>query len=91
MSHSRTRAINFRVTNEEFERLKTAASQQGARCLSDFARSKMLSQSNICPVLAPNEDRFLSFEQRVAALENSLGRLLDALSGAHLQRAHTDN
>jgi len=91
MSKARTRLVNFRVTDEEFERLKTASSRQGARCLSDFARSLTLGPPNICPVSGYYDDRLLSFDRRVAALERSMSRLVEALSGAPLQRANSDN
>lgn len=91
MSKTRTRLVNFRVTDEEFERLKSASSRQGARCLSDFARCVMLGQPNICPVTGSYDDRLLSFDRRVAALENSMARLVEALSGAQLQRGRSDN
>jgi hypothetical protein len=40
--NARKRLVNFRVTDEEFRRLKTASSLKNARCLSDFARSAIL-------------------------------------------------
>lgn len=37
-SKPRTRAINFRLSEDEFEELKRACAAEGARSLSDFAR-----------------------------------------------------
>lgn len=39
----RNRLVNFRLSEEEFESLKTACQASGARSLSDFARSAVLS------------------------------------------------
>ena len=39
----RTRLVNFRLTEEEYETLKTAAESRGARSISDFARAAILS------------------------------------------------
>ena len=79
MRKIRTRLVNFRVTDEEFERLKTASDRQGARCLSDFARSIMFGGSY--------DDRLLSLDQRLTGLERSMARLVEALSGAELRAA----
>jgi hypothetical protein len=39
----RTRLVNFRLTEEEYETLKSAAENRGARSISDFARAAILS------------------------------------------------
>jgi len=75
----RCRIINFRVTNDEFERLKSACSQQGARCLSEFARSIILGNAAIPP--GGINERLLSFESRLAKLELSLMRFQEAIAG----------
>ena len=93
MSQARTRLVNFRVTDEELERLKTASGRQGARCLSDFARCVMLGQPNLHPVAGAYDDKLVSFDQRLVALEHSMARLVEALSGTHNknQRAAAEN
>jgi hypothetical protein len=83
MSTARTRLVNFRVTDEELERLKTASGRQGARCLSDFARAVMLGQPNFRPVSGSYDDKLLSFDQRLIALEHSMARLVEALPGTY--------
>ena len=84
MPQLRTRLVNFRVTDEEFERLKTASGRQGARCLSDFARSVMLGQPNLRPLSGSYDDKLLGFDRRLAAVEHSIARLVEALSTAQL-------
>jgi hypothetical protein len=91
MSKPRTRLVNFRVTDEEFERLKAASDRQSARSLSDFARCVMLTQHDICSVSGSYDDRFVSFDRRVASLERSMARLVEALSGSQLQRVNSGN
>ena len=81
MRQIRTRLVNFRVTDEELERLKTASDRQGARCLSDFARSIMFGGTY--------DDRLLSMDQRLTGVEHSMARLVEALSGSRLQDANT--
>ena len=41
----RTRAVKFRVTDEEYEALRTGYSAQNARSVSDFARGAALRQA----------------------------------------------
>ena len=91
MTNARTRLVNFRVTDEEFERLKAASSQRHARSLSDFARGVMLAHHDLIDLSGSNDDRMLSFDRRVTALERSMARLVDALSGAQLNRADAEN
>jgi hypothetical protein len=91
MSKPRTRLVNFRVTDEEFDRLKTASGRQGARCLSEFARCVMLGQPNLRPAPGSYDDRLLAFDRRLTSLECSMARLVEALSGALPQRANADN
>ncbi len=71
--------MNFRVTDEEFERLKSASALQGSRCLSDFARSVMLTTAVPSPQPAapgePGSDRLLAVERRLSALESSVARM----------------
>ena len=42
MLKTRNRIVNFRVTEDEFTRLRTASMENGARCLSDYARTAIL-------------------------------------------------
>jgi hypothetical protein len=40
----RNRLVNFRVSEDEFEKLKASCEQFGARSVSDFARSSVLNR-----------------------------------------------
>jgi hypothetical protein len=77
----RTRLVNFRVTDEEFERLKASSDRQGARCLSDFARSIMFGGTY--------DDRLLTMDHRLTGVEQSMARLVEALSGSRPQDTNT--
>ncbi len=39
----RTRLVNFRLSEEEFQQLKETCARSGARSVSDYARSSVLS------------------------------------------------
>jgi hypothetical protein len=79
----RSRLINFRVTDEEMERLKSASALNGCRCLSDFARTVMLGSAALPAGLggleSPDEKRLLLMEGRLAQLESALARVLDLM------------
>jgi uncharacterized protein (DUF1778 family) len=87
MLRTRTRLVTFRLTDDELERLKVACDQQGARCLSDFARSTMLSS------LISSEsinDKVRDQERRILALEASMSRLVSALDGSNAELAASE-
>ena len=85
MQKVRTRLVNFRVTDQELEQLKSASDRQGARCLSDFARKVMLSG----PTLDPESlaTKFVAIERRIANLETSMSRLHDVFAGSNAERS----
>ena len=73
----RNRLVNFRLSEMEFEDLKAACSRQGARSISDFARSSVLqcldnSSGN------PNQPngRITDLDLKVSELETRVEQLL---------------
>lgn len=70
MQKIRNRLVNFRVTEEEFERLKSACDRQGARCLSHFVRDVMLNNPNFDS--AGVATKVNTLDRRIAALETRL-------------------
>ena len=42
----RNRAVIFRLTQGEYDTLRAASSQKGARSLSDYARAKLIGSSD---------------------------------------------
>jgi hypothetical protein len=79
MNNVRSRLVNFRVTDEEFQRLKAASGNHGARCLSEFARSVMLGTFNSRPVDDNSfHDELLAYGDRLSVLEQNMARLMDA-------------
>jgi hypothetical protein len=77
MQKVRTRCVNIRVTDEEFERLREACERKGSRCLSAFARQMMLEGGS------PEERHadLANFDRRLSALEDSISLLFSALAG----------
>ena len=80
----RNRLINFRVTDDELRRLKTVSALRNARCLSDFARSAILDTARdfegIPDSPGPVTGRVEAFDRRLASLEATMTRLLDAFA-----------
>jgi hypothetical protein len=77
----RSRLVNFRVTDEELEQLKAAASVQGSRCLSEFARLVMLGTATGAQFPESLNGKLSLFDRRLNVLEANVARLVDALGG----------
>ena len=86
----RSRQVSFRVTEEEYEGLRSASSQRGARCLSDYARTVMLHQrSQDSPMDDCSHPAFAghargqlrALDCRITALEASFTRLMSLIPG----------
>lgn len=85
MRKPRTRLVNFRVTDEEFERLKAACDSVGARCLSDFARSLMLGNGDRASAPAADDNKLISFHRRLEVLERDMTRVAAELADTQAQ------
>ncbi len=79
-STPRTRVVNFRLTQQEYEEILSACQWQGARCLSEFARSALLQFARSGAVLAPSaQRRLLRLDERLGDLNAALARLMEVL------------
>ncbi|MFN8811528.1 MAG: plasmid mobilization protein [Acidobacteriota bacterium] len=76
----RTRLVNFRLSEEEYQQLKETCARSGARSVSDYARSSVLSGAAQAGALAasfPSEriDQIESLLRRIdSRLENLIHR-----------------
>jgi hypothetical protein len=84
MLKTRSRIINFRVTEDEFTRLRTASVENGARCLSDYARTAILHGLEGCyhPDLGNGngKDELQALLQRLRLVEQSIAKLESMMS-----------
>jgi hypothetical protein len=87
MQKVRSRLVNFRVTDDEFQELKSASDRYGARCLSAFARKMVLSAGAVDG--ANRVDELPSLVRRLSILEESMTRLFSALTGS-IPNVHVD-
>lgn len=69
----RTRLVNFRVSEDEFVRLKEGSLRAGARSISDFARAAVLTEVAAGPTLP-----ILELSHRWSRLEQRLDAILGA-------------
>lgn len=79
----RKRLVNFRLSQEEYEKLKTAYPLRGARSISDFARTVVLRSVGLTDV--PEDSvhaRLSSLGQKVVELETRLAGLVRLLNAS---------
>ena len=69
----RTRAVMFRLTDIEFENLENARAKGGARSLSDFVRSQVLSGTDQ-PSLAKIESKLNELAQTAQQIVSAVRR-----------------
>ncbi len=79
----RTKLVNFRLSEEEFQGLREASAQFGARSLSDFARCAVLKSS----IGDSDSDglihvRLSDIDHKVAEIESNMRQIKDYLTAA---------
>ncbi len=81
----RNRMVIFRLTEEEYENLKAVCTVRGARNLSDFARSELLTSiEREFQAGGPLGGQLSEIDQKLAALESvveRMARLLEDVLG----------
>ena len=87
MLKARTHLINFRVTEEEFHRLRDACDRFGARCLSDFARTMMLTEPTPHQTSDGSDGRYSTLEHRLSSIERSIAHILEAVADLQVKVA----
>jgi hypothetical protein len=76
----RSRLVNFRVNDEEYEILRIACAERGARSISDYARLSVLGSGGGSPASASSIERQLAaLGLKVNQLENRMSDLLGRL------------
>ncbi len=77
----RNRLVNFRLSEAEFEQLKAACHENGARSISEFARTAVLNSLRQQVVDdGPDVQRVTYLEDKVVALEVRTDQLLRLLT-----------
>ena len=78
----RDRVVVFRLTQDEYEELKTVCAVRGARNISDFARSELLTviDQERRPETALH-GRLSDVDQKLSSLESKIQRMANLLEG----------
>ena len=79
----RTRLINFRVSEDEYDQLRQASEKSGARSLSDFARSAILHSFDGNGHSAAIDD----IDRKVVEMQESLSQVLRQLHPAVMAKS----
>ena len=91
MLRPRTRLISLRITEEEYEAIRQASEEGGARCVSEFARSALLGSAHSAP--PPDQPPACSviscFDVRLTRVEKELAQVTSELH-THLNDAGKD-
>lgn len=79
LSKRRTRTIIFRVTQQEYQQLKTECDTAGVRSLSEYARSALLRSSRKDSVETFFSERLSEIERKLVDLYQSTKEILEFL------------
>ena len=77
MLRPRTRLISLRITEEEYEAIRAASADGGARCVSEFARNALLESARSAPaapgiVISGLDIRLTRVEKELAQVAGDL-------------------
>ena len=79
----RTKLVNFRLSEAEFQNLRAASTQFGARSLSDFARSAVLkSYHTETDADGSLHIRLSDLDHKVSAIETNMQQIKEYLASA---------
>ena len=83
----RNRVVVFRLTQDEYEDLKTVCAVRGARNISDFARSELLTaiEHERHPE-AELHGRLSDVDQKLSSLDSKLQRMSQLLEGMAVRK-----
>lgn len=76
----RTRLVNFRLSEDEYQTLKEAAIKQGARSISDFARGAILTSVTASRAEAGGQMDLSGLERKVSEIQHTVERISGLLA-----------
>lgn len=82
MFKPRNRIVVFRLSQDEYGRLREACERRGGRNISDFTRSEVLAYLQSDTLGGRVERCFKSMEEKISALEMEIARLNHAIDAA---------
>ncbi len=87
----RIRTVIFRVTQNEHDRLKCACAAAGARTLSDFTRSQLLTSISTDSQGLTVPERFEVIDQKLGELKETVSRVEKRLDTEDATEHHEGN
>ena len=91
MFKTRTRMVSFRLSEDEYERLKDLSLMECARSVSDFARATLCrlpeGKGNVLEATSPRVDKLEGAVKQLAYDMNSLRQFVEASLGVVPARA----
>jgi hypothetical protein len=79
MQNPRTRLVSLRMTEEEYERLRDASQDRGARSVSEFARQALLTTSQPVSRSPLCCESLVTLDARIAKVEHEVAHIKDEL------------
>jgi hypothetical protein len=80
--HQRNRIVIFRLTQAEYDSLKSACSEAGARNLSDFTRTELLDRIKADDMGSAIERRFLEIDRKLGDLCALIQRVSEQMTSS---------
>jgi hypothetical protein len=86
----RTRLVNFRLSDDEFDRLRASCALHGSRSISEFARTSVLERMETNPNVAfgsqsgGTQNRMFQLDNKVNDLEHRFTQILQILQAGAL-------
>jgi hypothetical protein len=77
----RSRTVNFRLSEMEFEHLRAACMSDGARSVSEYARAVLLRSLGSQPESLSLRDSIRRIDGRLERMQSELGELLAVITG----------
>lgn len=85
MQNPRTRLVSLRLTQEEYDSLRGATEEHGARSISEFARQALLGRAQPAAASACHCDALAVIDERLTRVEQDVIQMKTEMLAHHPQ------
>ena len=78
--HQRNRIVVFRLSQDEYDRLRAACTAAGGRTLSDFTRSELLTLVQTGNGGSTIERKFVEIDRKLSALQTMIKQVSECIA-----------
>ena len=78
--HQRNRIVVFRLSQDEYDRLRAACDAAGGRTLSDFTRSELLTLVQTDNGGSTIERKFVEIDRKLSALQTMIKQVSERIT-----------